>query len=151
MSPLYNLLESRHWKTCIFHNCQRSHIFIHFCVGLLWRTQENFLWRKQVPNPSIQNQNDNLLKYINLDFKFWNIPLDTCSNKCGNYVPQWWVELGCLLIDSTYFIIYAENSQILLKIYVIPILLNFIYLVALNLSVNNQLNSLSNSTHHCGT
>ena len=27
----------------------------------------------------------------------------------------------------------------------------FIYLVALNLLVNNQLNSSSNSTHHCGT
>ena len=44
-----------------------------------------------------------------------------------------------------------EKSQILLKISVIPILLTFIYLLALNLLVNNQLNSLSNSTHHCGT
>ena len=51
-----------------------------------------------------------------------------------------WV--GCLL---------TENSQILLKISVIPIFLTFIYLVALNLSVKNQLNSSSNSTHHCGT
>ena len=39
------------------------------------------------------------------------------------------------------FIIFAENSQILLKISVIPILLTFIYLVALNLVVINQLNS----------
>ena len=125
-----------------------------------------------------------------------------------------WV--GYLLKDSELFILFAENSQILLKISVIPILLTFIYLVALNLSVssskqrdtdflnnnfdisflvvlwstgtcgsrtevsltstllvspklylplpfhiialsltkielNNQLNSLSNSTHHCGT
>ena len=50
-----------------------------------------------------------------------------------------WV--GCLLIDSELFIIFAENSQILLKISVNPILLTFIYLVALNLLVNNQLNS----------
>ena len=37
--------------------------------------------------------------------------------------------------------LFAENSQILLKISVIPSLLTFIYLVALNLLVNNQLNS----------
>jgi hypothetical protein len=38
------------------------------------------------------------------------------------------------------FILFAENSQILLKISVIPILLTFLY-VALNLLLNNQLNS----------
>ena len=56
---------------------------------------------------------------------------------CDNYVPQWGVELddelSCLLKDSELFILLAENSQILLKIYVIPILLTFIYLVAINL------------------
>ena len=63
-------------------------------------------------------------------------------HKCDNYVPQWWVELVVLwLKDSELFILIAENSQILLKISVIPILLTFIYLVALNLLVNNQLNS----------
>ena len=42
--------------------------------------------------------------------------------------------VGCLLKDSEFFfILFAENSQILLKISVIPILLSFIYLVALNL------------------
>ena len=60
-----------------------------------------------------------------------------------------WV--GCLRKDSKLFILFAENSQILLKISVIPILLTFICLVALNLLVNNQLNASSNSTHHCGT
>ena len=55
---------------------------------------------------------------------------------------------GCLQRDSELFILFAENSQILLKISVIPILLTFIYLVALNLLVNNHLNSSSNSTHH---
>ena len=60
-----------------------------------------------------------------------------------------WV--GCLLKDSELFILLAENGQIFLKISVIPILLTFMYLVALNLLVNKQLNSLSNSTHHCGT
>ena len=47
-----------------------------------------------------------------------------------------WV--GCL---PTLFILFAENNQILLKISVIPILLTFIYLVALNLSVNRTTNS----------
>ena len=56
-----------------------------------------------------------------------------------------WV--GCLLKDLELFILFAENSQILLKISVIPFLLIFIYLVALNLLVNNQLNSSSYSTH----
>ena len=40
--------------------------------------------------------------------------------------------------------LFAENSQILLKISVIPILLNLMYLLALDLLVNNQLNSLLN-------
>jgi ABC-type Na+ efflux pump permease subunit len=50
-----------------------------------------------------------------------------------------WV--GCLLKDTELFVLFAENNQILLKISVIPILLTFIHLVALNLLVNNQLNS----------
>ena len=53
---------------------------------------------------------------------------------------------GCLLTESEIFVLSAENRQILLKISVIPILLTFIYLVALNLLVNNQLNSWSNSS-----
>ena len=40
-----------------------------------------------------------------------------------------WV--GCLLPNLELSILFAENSQILLKISVIPILLTFIYLVAL--------------------
>ena len=39
--------------------------------------------------------------------------------------------IGCLLKDSELFVLFVENSQILLKISVIPILLTFIYLVAL--------------------
>ena len=70
-----------------------------------------------------------------------------CVTICATMMS--WV--GCLLKDSELFILVAENSQILLKISVIPIILTFIYLVALILLVNNQLNSLSNSTHHCGT
>ena len=51
-----------------------------------------------------------------------------------------WV--GYLLTDSEFFLIFfAENSQILLKISVIPILFTFMYLVVLNMLVNNQLNS----------
>ena len=53
-----------------------------------------------------------------------------------------WV--GGLLTDAELFILFAENSQIVLKISVIPILLTFICLVVLNLLVNNQLNLLSN-------
>ena len=49
--------------------------------------------------------------------------------------------VGCLLKYSELFILFSENSQILSKISVIPILLTFMYLVALNLLVNNQLNS----------
>ena len=65
-----------------------------------------------------------------------------------------WVQR--LLKDSELFILFAENSQILLKISVIPILLTFIYLVELNLLVNNQLNSyrptqLIIAAHNCHT
>ena len=62
-----------------------------------------------------------------------------------------------LLTDSEVFILFAENSQILLKISIILILLIFMFTVALyqkNWVVNNikssQVNSNSNSTHHCG-
>ena len=61
-----------------------------------------------------------------------------CRNDELSSTMSW---VGCLPTDSELFILFAENSQILLKIYVIPILLTFIYLVALNLLVNNQLNS----------
>ena len=50
---------------------------------------------------------------------------------------------GYLLKDSELFVLFSENSHILVKISDIPILLIFMYLL-----VNNQLNSLSNSTHH---
>ena len=57
---------------------------------------------------------------------------------CCNYLSQWWVEfkfklswLDCLLTDSKVFILSAEINQIILKIYFIPILLTFMYLVAL--------------------
>jgi hypothetical protein len=68
-----------------------------------------------------------------------------CHNDELSWMMSW---VGCLLKDAELFILYAENSQILLKISVIPILLTFIYLVAFNLLVNNQINSSSNSTHH---
>ena len=50
--------------------------------------------------------------------------------------------VGCLLTGSKIFLIlFAENSHIFRKTSVIPILLTFMYLVGLNLLVNNQLNS----------
>ena len=67
-----------------------------------------------------------------------------CRNDELSYTMSW---VGYLLKDSELFILFAENSQILLKISVIPILLTFIYLVALYLLVNNQVNLSSNSTY----
>ena len=61
-----------------------------------------------------------------------------CRNDEWSLMMSW---VDCLLKDSVLFILFAENSQILLKISVIPILLTFMYLVALNLFANNQLNS----------
>jgi hypothetical protein len=60
-------------------------------------------------------------------------------------------ECYCLLSDWEILILFAENSQIPLKSSVISILLTFMYLLALNLLVNNQFNPFLNSTHHCGT
>ena len=59
---------------------------------------------------------------------------------CGNdemSSTMCWV--SSLLKDSELLILFAEISQIILNISFIPIPLTFIYLVALNLSVNNQL------------
>ena len=42
-------------------------------------------------------------------------------------------QVGCLLKDSELFILFAGNSQILVKISVIPTLSTFMNLVALNL------------------
>jgi len=66
-----------------------------------------------------------------------------CHNDELSSTMSW---VGWLLKDSELFILFAENRQIRLKISVIPILLTFIYLVALYLFVNNQLNSSSNSS-----
>ena len=44
--------------------------------------------------------------------------------------------IGCLLIDSELFILFAENSQIVFNI--IPILLTFMYLVNSTESVSKQ-------------
>ena len=71
-------------------------------------------------------------------YVFWSISY--FSFECFPYQKSW---VGCLLTDSEFFIIFAENSQIPLKISAIPILLTFMYLVGLNLLKNNQLNSLS--------
>ena len=58
-----------------------------------------------------------------------------CRNDKLSSTMSW---VNCFLKDSEFFILFAENSQMLLKISVIPILLTFIYLVAHNLLVNNQ-------------
>ena len=46
-----------------------------------------------------------------------------------------------LTMSWEFFILFVESNQNLLKISVIPILLTFIYLLAHNMLVNNQLNS----------
>ena len=52
---------------------------------------------------------------------------------------QRWVELDVyVLTNSELFVLCAENGQILHKISVIPSLLTFLYLVALNLLVHKQ-------------
>ena len=57
-----------------------------------------------------------------------------CRNDELSSTMSW---VGSLLTNSELFILFAENSQILLNISIIPILLTFIYLVALILLVNN--------------
>ena len=50
--------------------------------------------------------------------------------------------IGCLLKDSELFILFPENSQILLKISVIPILLTFNHVSGSAKSVSKQPNQL---------
>ena len=66
-----------------------------------------------------------------------------CRNDELSSTMSW---VGRLLKDSEIFILFADNNQILLKISVIPILLTFMYLVALNLLIKNHLNSTQRST-----
>ena len=51
----------------------------------------------------------------------------------NDVLSQMMIWVGYLLKDSELFILFAENSHIILKIYVILILLTFMYLIALNL------------------
>ena len=60
-----------------------------------------------------------------------------CRNDELSSTMTW---VGCLLKDlEFFFILFEENSQILLKISVTPVLLTFIYLVALNARLYLQL------------
>ena len=56
--------------------------------------------------------------------------------------------VGYLLKDSELLILFAENNQILLKISVIPILINF-HLSGSTLSVSNQPTQLIIAAHNC--
>ena len=49
-----------------------------------------------------------------------------CRNDELSSMMSW---VGCLLKDSELFTLFSENSQILLKNYIIPILLTFVFLV----------------------
>jgi hypothetical protein len=55
---------------------------------------------------------------------------------CNDELSSTMSWVGCLLKDSELFILFAEISQIFLKISVITILLIFLYLVAITLLVN---------------
>ena len=55
---------------------------------------------------------------------FANFPVIFVTTMCRN---DEFSSMMSLLPDSELFILFAENSQILLKIYVIPILLTFMY------------------------
>ena len=60
-----------------------------------------------------------------------------CRNDELSSTMTW---VGCLLKDlEFFFILFEENSQILRKISVTPVLLIFIYLVALNARLYLQL------------
>ena len=67
-----------------------------------------------------------------MEFRVLLIVKIMCRNDEFCLTMSW---VGCLLKDSELFILFAENSQILLEISVIPILLTFIYLVALKSSI----------------
>ena len=58
-----------------------------------------------------------------------------------------WV--GCLLTDSELIVLFAENSQIFLKISVIPILSTFNYLAAHNCHKHNHIIKNSQSAFVC--
>ena len=74
---------------------------------------------------------------------------------CDNYVPQWWVEfddeLSWLFTRRfrVFSILFAENSQNLLKISVIPILLTLIYVSGSTESISKQPTQLIIVAHYC--
>ena len=74
----------------------------------------------------MQYGGENFLKYQNITKTFCSDFCCCCNSKetimCRNDELSWF---GCLLTDWEIFILFAENSQILLKIFVIPIPLNF--------------------------
>ena len=65
------------------------------------------------------------------------------NNHCDNYVLKWWVEL----VVHQHFLSYLQKiTKSFSKFLFFSILLTFIYLVAPNLLVDNQLNSSSSSS-----
>ena len=73
-----------------------------------------------------------------------------------SWVRVWVDFIVYYVTDSEVFILFEEIKQILLKISFIPIFLTFMYLSSSTLSenwvvnnLNSQVNSNSNSTHHC--
>ena len=101
------------------------------------RTRDLRIQRRDKANfsPTLRNSVGNCGKLVHV----WS--LMTSSSLVWQLCAAMMCWVGYLLKDSELFILFAENSQILLKISVIPILVTFIYLVELNLLLNNQLNS----------
>ena len=146
----------------IWHVCKFQLYLCFFLLQMRRQGRRKWVWQGwQVPTQLLSDQKQKeiqlLLTLVELltgcPPRFLMLP----THLLDDYVPEWWVELVDELswLFTTrfrvFFILFAENNQILLKISVFPILLTFIHLVALNLVVNTKHNSSSNSTHHCGT
>ena len=81
-------------------------------------TKLNLVALKTIRSRKIKIQNATSLQQTNESI--------ICHNDELSLMMRW---VGCLLKNIELFILFSENSQILLKISVIPILLTFIYLV----------------------
>ena len=106
-----------------------DNIFVTFAVKV-GKSQKQFMVSSILPKKERNSLSwaSSLLR-ISSEFRsfFGRIEKTIVTIMCSNDELSWTVSwVGCLLIDSALFILFAENSQILLKISVIPILLTLI-------------------------
>ena len=136
-AEIFTIFLLQFWKINVLTN-----LFWDYVTFRLSQLLRQMLW-KWVQKKTYSNSRPFHCQ-ISLFYQTSNVP-NFCCNDELSLMMSW---VGCKLTDLELLILFAENSQILLKISVIPILLTFMYLVALNLVVNNQLHSSLNSTHH---